>query len=947
MEQLLNSLEESTRSLLLSLKELDSLLQKAILIRQSEGRANGDIDQFRGLYISLPDVERDLDREAGTPVFASSLLISPPMAGSPLYALGQAFLLPPFAMSIIVIALAPEVDLRYERLYAFLQDDVTRKRPTVDLVLNLLCASASEKLRHRNHFEPGAPLLRHGILHLLPDPVSAAGPLLARHLKLDERVVQFLLGSQDMDSGLPDFCLLVAKPDPPEALPLSPAIKTALSNFEEQWREGVSGPVLYLRGGSRLQMCRAAEALAKGLQYAFLSADLSRCGESTSAFRQELSLVLRETKLQHAILYLENCDSANQSLLSEFVAEVNGPLILSSTRTECSFAPEDTSVITLDFPPLDVRERRDCWKRALSKYGAAAEDDTLDILSCRYRLTPDQIEQAVRQSFAGESSRHWTRPSAKPSELWPGPAPNELFAAARAQAGQALGAVAFKLPLKQTWSDLVLPASVVGQLREFCARVARVDQVLGDWGFDRKLSLGKGNAALFAGPSGTGKTMAAEVIARETKLDLYKVDLATVISKYIGETEKNLDRVFKAAENASAILFFDEADALFGKRSEVRDSHDRYANIEISYLLQKMEAYEGAAILATNLSQNIDESFARRFATTIRFPSPDEPARERIWTTIWPAETPLGRDINFRYLAAHFKLSGGNIKNAALAAAFLAAEDGGPVSMMHLLRAVEREFQKMGKSVSAERLARELQEVEEESGDRVIGCEGTTKNPRSTKGILEIVIQRDPRSSIINCLNETLRQLFLSRIADEIGDASQVSFELPDEEFRNQVKTQGKNVLNICLVELRENRNVSVADAAPGFSRDANTQRPARRWIDCHYLISAWSPATRNVEPTMDEHGLLSKAISALMESEPLQPAKIFGAKPLPRDFPAALRDGALPMILLPMERFPKIGEFWSTGRGHWKPTIHLVVTLPILMDGRTGPAPSSSEPGS
>jgi hypothetical protein len=713
MEQLLNSLEESTRSLLLLLKELDKMLQKAILMRQSEGRGNGDFDQFRGLYISQHDVERDLDREAGAPVFASSFLISPPVAGSPLDELGRAFLLSPFAMSTIAIALAPEVDLRYERLYAFLQDDVTRKRPTVDLVLNLLCASASEKLRQRDHFEPGAPLLRHGILHLVPDPVSPPGPLLARHLKLDERVVQFLLGRQGMDSRLPDFCRLAARPDPPEALPLSPTIKAALSNFEGQWRERSSGPVLYLRGGSRLQMRRAAEALAKGLQCALLSADLSRCGESTAAFRQEFSLVLREARLQRAIPYLENCDGANQNLLSALVAEVEGPVILSSTRIECSLAPEDTSVMTLDFSPLEARERRECWERVLNGYGAAMDEDTLDILSCRYRLTPDQIEQAVKQSFAEASLRHWTQPSAKPDELWAAPPPDELFAAARAQAGQALGAVAFKLPLKQTWSDLVLPACVVRQLREFCARVARADQVLGDWGFDRKLSLGKGNAALFAGPSGTGKTMAAEVIARDTKLDLYKVDLASVISKYVGETEKNLDRIFRAAENASAILFFDEADALFGKRSEVRDSHDRYANIEISYLLQKMEAYQGAAILATNLSQNIDESFARRFATTIRFPFPDEPARERIWRTIWPAETPLGDDINFRYLAARFKLSGGNIKNAVLAAAFLAAEDGGPVSMMHLLRAVECEFQKMGKSVSAEELAHELQEVEQ------------------------------------------------------------------------------------------------------------------------------------------------------------------------------------------------------------------------------------------
>jgi SpoVK/Ycf46/Vps4 family AAA+-type ATPase len=233
-----------------------------------------------------------------------------------------------------------------------------------------------------------------------------------------------------------------------------------------------------------------------------------------------------------------------------------------------------------------------------------------------------------------------------------------------------------------------------------CQRVTHRQRVLGDWGFDRKLSLGKGVNALFAGPSGTGKTMAAEIIANELGLDLYKINLAGVVSKYIGETEKNLDRIFTAAENANAILFFDEADALFGKRSEVRDSHDRYANIEISYLLQKMEQYEGIAILATNLRQNLDDAFVRRLAFTIHFPFPNETQRREIWTKTWPAAVPLGSDVDLDFLATQFKLSGGNIKNIALASAFLAAADGGVVSMEHLCHATQREYQKLGKVLS-------------------------------------------------------------------------------------------------------------------------------------------------------------------------------------------------------------------------------------------------------
>jgi SpoVK/Ycf46/Vps4 family AAA+-type ATPase len=223
--------------------------------------------------------------------------------------------------------------------------------------------------------------------------------------------------------------------------------------------------------------------------------------------------------------------------------------------------------------------------------------------------------------------------------------------------------------------------------------------VYSEWGFDHKLSLGKGLNILFAGPSGTGKTMAAEIIAHELSLDLYKIDLSTVVSKYIGETEKNLARIFAEAETSNAILFFDEADALFGKRSEVRDSHDRYANIEISYLLQKMEEYEGVVILATNLRKNMDDAFVRRMHFGVEFPFPTEPYRRRIWEGIWPADTPRDPDLDLDFMAQHFEMAGGNIRNIALAAAFLAADDGQTVGMPHLIRATQREYQKMGKVV--------------------------------------------------------------------------------------------------------------------------------------------------------------------------------------------------------------------------------------------------------
>jgi SpoVK/Ycf46/Vps4 family AAA+-type ATPase len=217
------------------------------------------------------------------------------------------------------------------------------------------------------------------------------------------------------------------------------------------------------------------------------------------------------------------------------------------------------------------------------------------------------------------------------------------------------------------------------------------------WGFDRKLSQGKGVSALFAGTAGTGKTMAAEIIANELGLDLYKIDLSSVVSKYIGETEKNLERIFVSAENANAILFFDEADALLGKRSEVREAHDRYANIEIAYLLQRMEQYEGLAILATNLRQNMDEAFTRRLQFIVEFPFPDEASRLRIWQVLFPNEAPRDDSIDFAFLARAAKLPGGNIKNIVLHAAFLAASQGSPIRMSHLLQATLQEHKKIGK----------------------------------------------------------------------------------------------------------------------------------------------------------------------------------------------------------------------------------------------------------
>jgi SpoVK/Ycf46/Vps4 family AAA+-type ATPase len=271
--------------------------------------------------------------------------------------------------------------------------------------------------------------------------------------------------------------------------------------------------------------------------------------------------------------------------------------------------------------------------------------------------------------------------------------------ACRRHSSRRFGSFARKITSRPTWDDLVLPDDRVDRLRELCDHARHRALVLERWGFDRKLTNGKGLGLLFVGAPGTGKTLAASVIAGELGLDLFQIDLASVVSKWIGETEKHLSRIFDEAERGHGVLFFDEADALFGKRTELQDAHDRYANLETSYLLQRIEEYEGIVILASNFRRNMDEAFVRRLRFIVDFPLPDERERLRIWERIWPAETPRAVDLDLGFMARRFELAGAYIRNIALAAAFLAAANGEPIAQRHLLHATRREYQKLGKMV--------------------------------------------------------------------------------------------------------------------------------------------------------------------------------------------------------------------------------------------------------
>lgn len=743
-------MDSPIRHVIEALRRLDVMLESAVASARTSGEP-GAAPSLRGLYIAPEEAASLLTRAPGAPTLgagrvAGGSLFASPLAFAPLASLAESFQLGSFDLDVILVALAPELDLRYERLYGYLQDDVTRRRASVDLALNLLTSTAEEKLARHASFALEAPLIRHGLVHLVPDPHHVQPPLLAHYLKLDEQIVRMLTGQQGMDRRLENLCRLVRADAPADAhkrLPLACAAPEALSNLFRRARHNGQALKLYFCGRRGSGKLTAATALAGECGLDVLIADLARWPKNELDFEAALRVTFREAALKGSVLYIDGIDvlrrdeqSMQFARLMEAVAAQAGVVILSGSSPWVPDGRIPVEVVSVVFELPGFESRRAHWEANLAAEGVALAGRDLDALAGRFRLTPGQIEGATcsargrarwRAAMAADESGESTGPHESPIIL------ADLFTAARAQCGHELAKLARKVEPKQTWDDIVLPPDPTSQLREVCEQARFRHLVYGEWGFDRKLSLGKGLNALFAGPPGTGKTMAAEVIAHELQLDLYKIDLSQVVSKYIGETEKNLDRIFTAAESANAILLFDEADALFGKRSEVKDSHDRYANVEIGYLLQKMEEYEGVAILATNLRRNLDEAFVRRMHFVVDFPFPDEAHRRRIWEVTFPRQAPIAAEVDYGALAREVKLAGGNIKNIALGAAFYAAADGRVINPAHLARAARREHQKLGRAWNeASLLATGGQAHSSSSGDAggatKLGVPGTGKS---------------------------------------------------------------------------------------------------------------------------------------------------------------------------------------------------------------------------
>jgi ATP-dependent 26S proteasome regulatory subunit len=611
------------------------------------------------------------------------------------------FGLTPFDIDALLICLLPEIDLRHERAYAYLHDDVTRKQASVGLALELLCPTLRQRIAARTRFSAAAPLLRHRLLAVLDDPAQSAAPLLRRPLKLDDRIVGYLFGDDQPDERVGRYSAVINPMRQLCELALPAEMKERLSQLFDTGALAEGGALFQLHGPDGAGRDALAEAVCQQLGVALLRVDVPKVAHlPDSELDLAATLLAREAALTGAGLYLDG--------FTPELADLAGPqlqllMTIVAPRAAIAFlggpmmwpVPEALAaarVVPIEFVLPHSSERLLLWRRALGDAGQLAEAD-LTILASQFRLSATQIEAAVGD--ARHQSR-WRDPMANSVDL------DDLQTACRQHSNRRLASLAQRILPRYRWDDIVLPADRRQQLTDIFNAARFGTRVYGDWGFGDKLSLGKGLSVLFSGPSGTGKTMAAEIIAGALGMDLYRIDLSLIVSKFIGETEKNLARIFAEAETANAILFFDEADALFGKRSEVRDAHDRYANLETSYLLQRMEAFEGIAILATNLGKNLDEAFLRRLHFIMDFPLPDAGLRKEIWERVFPAQLPRAPDIDLDLMAHRFEFAGGNIKNVALAAAFKAAANGGVVGFDDLLSATRREYQKMGKLIMDE-----------------------------------------------------------------------------------------------------------------------------------------------------------------------------------------------------------------------------------------------------
>lgn len=718
----------SVEQLRAELARLDVLLQRELTITRSQAPADAE-GELRGLVITEGEIEalarqpnyldarwrpqsepssvlQQLDdRAAALRSEIDARIVESREAGvtPALVVLAERTGLSRAEVDVLLLAVAPALEPRYETLYAYIQDDVTRKRPTVDLALNLISRTAQEKMAARRFVAPDAPLRANRLITLADDPLDRHATLLRQTVKVEEGVVSALVDRWAPSATVAD---LIA-PGDDIRLDVDPGACRELEALARRL-PSVSGLAIVRLVGDDEPVREAAEWLAARLGRPLLIADtgsLERSPDQLPAVRQDA--ILGGCMLALTAHAADDAERARQEearrRLWQDLRTFDGAVLLLGAPGAFRQLPQGAALWHVDVPRPDFARRRDRWREAV---GPGVPAEAAGRLADSFRFGRAGIEATVGLARSLAEVRH---PEA------PAPALPDVLDAGRILTAPELRRFAVHIEPRYTWSDIVLPRDKAEQLRRIANWKRLRHDVFESWGFGAKLSRGKGLNVLFSGPSGTGKTMAAEVLASDLSLDLFQIDLSSVVSKYVGETEEHLNAIFQEAADTQSLLFFDEADALFGKRTEVKDAHDRYANIEVNFLLQRIEQFDGIVILATNMRRNLDDAFLRRLTDVLEFPFPDEPLRERIWRGHFPRDDIRDTDVDFAFLARQFKLTGGNIKNIVLDAAFRASAERRRIGMRHILLATRAELLKEGRLPTRSEFAEYYELVQPES----------------------------------------------------------------------------------------------------------------------------------------------------------------------------------------------------------------------------------------
>jgi len=601
----------------------------------------------------------------------------------------------------LALLLAVELSLEIGGLVAKLNGD--ERRPGVDVALlqRLVYATPEAVVRFVGELSPAGAMQRYHLVESAEPRREDSTPFLLRQLRPTRRMIELVHGATGLDPELAGFARWIASPRDHDHLRLSDEIKQRIAELartlDARARAGDLGPVLVVSGPEGAGRRSLLEGVAHAIGRSVVLIDCSRLSRDPAVLDRRCRLLLRDVLLLQAMPILHCADELRGDAVRPDIARIVDdqlvwpyPGVVAATLPKSDAKPgafeRGLVLVELDVP--EEIDRRTLWQTELCD---RAVDGVPEWAAARYTVTGGVIQRAARSAVAEAQARGEQVGR------------EDVHVAIRSSLDSKISAIARRLKITQGWSDVVLPDDVMDEVREIVSRVKHRELVYDQWGLGDKIGKGTGISVLLSGPPGTGKTMIAGIIAKELGLDLYQVDLAQIVSKYIGETEKNLSNLFDAAEAGHAVLLFDEADSMFAKRTDVKSSTDRYANLEVNFLLQRMETFRGTSILTTNLETSIDDAFKRRLSFRITFPLPDEEERRRLWETLLPPRAKLAERIDFSRLADKFEMSGGYIKNAVVRAAFMAADRSEPLGESHLLRAAALEYAAMGKLIHTSR----------------------------------------------------------------------------------------------------------------------------------------------------------------------------------------------------------------------------------------------------